>query len=221
MERAHSSQSLARRAADRVAGRLYVGDHRDECIGFRWICQGGSERRDLLPIEAVGTDTNAHERRRDANEQSGHGLLAIALPEPQVEVILVGPLVPTQADIAVDPEDRAQDARLDVDPRYKLVHPRRQPRHERLGGLDVKEIGEFGPAVAHVEQAVLAPVREILIEGRATRELVVSDVDLAAVSLLGAIHMVAMMDIVTTGQLDADGRARALVPQLMRGLLPR
>lgn len=85
----------------------------------------------------------------------------------------------------------------------------------------VKEIGEFGPAVAHVEQAVLAPVRELLIEGRATRELVVSDVDLAAVSLLGAIHMVAMMDIVTTGQLDADGRARALVPQLMRGLLPR
>ena len=85
----------------------------------------------------------------------------------------------------------------------------------------MKEIREFGPSVAHVEQAVLAPVRELLIEGRATRELVVSDVDLAAVSLLGAVHMVAMMDIVTTGQLDADGRARALVPQLMRGLLPR
>ena len=85
----------------------------------------------------------------------------------------------------------------------------------------VKEIHEFGPVVAHIEQAVLAPVRELLIEGRATRELVVPDVDLAAVSFLGAIHMVAMMDIVSTGKLDADGRARALVPQLMRGLLPR
>lgn len=85
----------------------------------------------------------------------------------------------------------------------------------------MREIHEFGPAAAPIDQAILGPVRELLIEGRATRELVVPDVDLAAVSLLGAIHMTAMMDIVTTGQLDADGRARALVPQLMRGLLPR
>ncbi len=85
----------------------------------------------------------------------------------------------------------------------------------------VREIQEHAMVMASIERAVFAPLRELLIQGRATRELVVADVQLATVALLGGLHLVAMMQIVTTGRFDADATARAIVPQLMRGLLPR
>lgn len=85
----------------------------------------------------------------------------------------------------------------------------------------LKAIDEFEGVVANAQRWVLSPLREILIEGRTTGELVVPDVDLAAVSLVGALNMVGMFQIVTTGTFDAETTAQALVPQLMRGLLPR
>ncbi|HZB02979.1 MAG TPA: hypothetical protein VE737_01505, partial [Actinomycetota bacterium] len=70
-------------------------------------------------------------------------------------------------------------------------------------------------------RAVVGPLRALLEEGRASGELVVEDADMAAVAFTGALNMAATSQIVTTGHLDAEATAKALVPQLIRGVLPR
>jgi AcrR family transcriptional regulator len=85
----------------------------------------------------------------------------------------------------------------------------------------VRGIDEHQSVMANMERAVLGPLRELLIEGRSSGTIVVRDIDLTAISLVGGLHLVAMMQIVTTGRLDADLVQRALVPQLLGGLLPR
>lgn len=85
----------------------------------------------------------------------------------------------------------------------------------------VAETGTFGAVAANVRRAVLAPLRTLLEAGVATGELVVADPDFTAVSLAGALNMAAISQIVTTGALDADATARALVPQLIRGVVAR
>jgi TetR/AcrR family transcriptional regulator len=85
----------------------------------------------------------------------------------------------------------------------------------------VTELGSFESVAGNVRRAVVAPLRALLEEGRASGELVVEDPDLAAVSFLAALNMAAISRILTTGGLDADATASAIVPQLVRGVLPR
>ena len=72
-----------------------------------------------------------------------------------------------------------------------------------------------------MDQAVMAPLREVLIEGKDDNHLVYGDVDTAAFAIMGALHMVSMTRLLQTGHLDADETAAAVVPQLINGLLPR
>jgi hypothetical protein len=72
--------------------------------------------------------------------------------------------------------------------------------------------------MANADRVMLAPLRELLIEGRATGELQVDDIELTATALMGALHFVGMMQITTTGKLDAEHVAKSLVPQLIKGL---
>ncbi len=85
----------------------------------------------------------------------------------------------------------------------------------------VKEAAKFGEVVNEAERVMLAPFRELLIEGKASGELTIEDVNTTAIALLGAVNMVAMFQLVQTGTLDVEVTAAALTPQLIRGLLPR
>jgi AcrR family transcriptional regulator len=84
--------------------------------------------------------------------------------------------------------------------------------------LAVRRSGNRGELMANADRVMLAPLRELLIEGRATGELQVDDIELTATALMGALHFVGMMQITTTGKLDAEHVAASLVPQLIKGL---
>ena len=43
----------------------------------------------------------------------------------------------------------------------------------------------------------------------------------AAVALIGAVNMVAMFQLVQTGEVNVEKTNRELIPQLVQGLLPR
>jgi len=85
----------------------------------------------------------------------------------------------------------------------------------------VKEAGKFESIVNDAERMMIAPFRELLIEGRATGELKVPDPSMTAISLLGAVNMVAMFQLVANGTLDVEGTAKTLIPQLLDGIVAR
>ena len=75
--------------------------------------------------------------------------------------------------------------------------------------------------MANMDRSVMAPFREVLIEGRGAGELSFTDVEVAADAIMGALHMVSMKALIMNGTLDAQETADAVVPQLINGLLPR
>lgn len=85
----------------------------------------------------------------------------------------------------------------------------------------IKEAGKFEDVVNGAERLMLAPFRELLIEGKASGELSIPDVNTTATALMGAVNMVAMFELVQTGTLNVDRANDALIPQLIQGLLPR
>lgn len=85
----------------------------------------------------------------------------------------------------------------------------------------VRDAGKYEDVVNGAERLMLAPFRELLIEGKATGELIIPDVTTAAIALMGAVNMVAMFQLVQTGTLNVEKTNAALIPQLIRGLLPR
>ena len=85
----------------------------------------------------------------------------------------------------------------------------------------IKEAGKFSDVVNGADRLMLAPLRELLIEGKATGELVITDVNTAAIALMGAVNMVAMFQLVQSGSVDVETSNRELIPQLVQGLLPR
>lgn len=83
----------------------------------------------------------------------------------------------------------------------------------------VKQAGDYSQVMASMDRIVMTPLRELLIEGRATGELNVPDPATTALAMMGAIHMVAMTHTVTQGSLDAAAVAPLVVPQLVNGVL--
>jgi AcrR family transcriptional regulator len=75
--------------------------------------------------------------------------------------------------------------------------------------------------VTSAEQAVFVPLRELLIEGRATGELAVDDLDVACAGIGGAVLLAAVRAYVTTGAIDADAVSTALIAELVEGLRAR
>ena len=84
-----------------------------------------------------------------------------------------------------------------------------------------KGLESFQSVMANAERWVMAPVREVLIEGRATGVFDVVDPALTAVALIGALVQVGMFQVVSTGSIDVAATAEALVPQLLRGVAAR
>jgi AcrR family transcriptional regulator len=85
----------------------------------------------------------------------------------------------------------------------------------------IKGADDHAEVMANMDRSVMAPFREVLIEGKATGELILTDVEMAADAIMGALHMVSMKSLLTTGAIDADELSDRVVPLLINGLLPR
>ncbi|MGI9610838.1 MAG: hypothetical protein ACR2NL_11165, partial [Acidimicrobiia bacterium] len=79
----------------------------------------------------------------------------------------------------------------------------------------------YTEVVNEAERVMLAPFRELLIEGKASGELSIHDVNTTSIALLGAVNMVAMFQLVQTGTIDVEATNAALIPPLIQGLVPR
>ena len=82
----------------------------------------------------------------------------------------------------------------------------------------VYQSATFEQVAAHLESVVLAPLRELLIEGRATGEFRVREADIVAVALLGALMQAASMRYARRGEIDAVALGDELLPILLEGL---
>jgi AcrR family transcriptional regulator len=71
------------------------------------------------------------------------------------------------------------------------------------------------------DQAVIAPLRELLIEARAVGNADVPDIDLTAAMVLGGITMAVIQRYSMTGEIDADALAAAVTAQVMNGVRVR
>lgn len=87
--------------------------------------------------------------------------------------------------------------------------------------IAVKRAGMMDDVMANADRVLITPIRELLIEGRATGEFAIPDINLAATALMGALSFVGMMHLTISGRLDADRVAEDLVPMLVNGLRTR
>jgi hypothetical protein len=85
----------------------------------------------------------------------------------------------------------------------------------------IKDAGKYESLVGDAERMMIAPFRELLIEGKATGELAIDDPNTSAIALIGAVNMVAMFQLVQSGTVDLEATTESLVPQLKEGVRPR
>lgn len=85
----------------------------------------------------------------------------------------------------------------------------------------VGDMEDHAQVMADMQVGLIFPAVGIINAGNGTGEFDVPDPQLAVIALMGALHNVATMDILTTGALDAEARAEAMVPLLLRALQPR
>ena len=76
----------------------------------------------------------------------------------------------------------------------------------------------FSEVAMKADVVMRQPLRDLLIEGRASGELQVEDLDLAVDAVLGAVGQVAMIRLQMHGELDADSLGDQLTPLLLTGL---
>jgi AcrR family transcriptional regulator len=82
------------------------------------------------------------------------------------------------------------------------------------------EAGEGGQLMVEIERTLMAPVRELLVEGHDAGELVVANPADATLALMGSVAIVSMFQT-ARGEFDAKTIAAWLVPQVLDGLCPR
>ncbi len=86
----------------------------------------------------------------------------------------------------------------------------------------VKRAGQFAEVATQADRVVMAPMRELLIEGRATGELAVPDVAVAALAISGAItNTTQMLLTMSDGPIDAELLGDRLAATLVDGLRAR
>lgn len=85
----------------------------------------------------------------------------------------------------------------------------------------VKRAGHYAEVAANADRVVMAPIRELLIEGRATGELAVPDVGVAAQAVAGAIMQATMTSFMSDEPVDAELLGDQLAATLVGGLRAR
>ncbi|MEA1903745.1 MAG: TetR/AcrR family transcriptional regulator C-terminal domain-containing protein, partial [Actinomycetota bacterium] len=84
-----------------------------------------------------------------------------------------------------------------------------------------KASGDHAEFLGNIDRTVMTPLRQALQDGADAGELVLGDVEVAAHATMGALHQVSIMRLILTGTLDPEEVADLVIPQLVRGLLPR
>ena len=87
--------------------------------------------------------------------------------------------------------------------------------------IAIRRQDDFSDVVLHADRTVSAPLRELLIEGRATGEFEFDDMDVVITGLGGAVMQVAMVEVLRSEEPDAEGVAEALAKGILRGLSAR
>ena len=82
----------------------------------------------------------------------------------------------------------------------------------------VLRMGNSEEVAGKLERVVLAPLRELLIEGKATGELNVSDPGLVAIALVGGLTQASSMQVMRGAEIDAQAIGDALIPMFLSGL---
>ena len=81
-----------------------------------------------------------------------------------------------------------------------------------------KGLENFQSVMANAERWVMAPMREVLVEGRATGAFEVADPALTAVAMMGALVQAGTYQVISNGGIDVDATVAALVPQMLKGV---
>ena len=85
----------------------------------------------------------------------------------------------------------------------------------------IKDAGKYEALIGDAERMMIAPFRELFIEGKATGEFAIDDPNISAIALIGAVNMVAMFQLVQSGTIDLEATTESLIPQLIEGVRPR
>ena len=75
--------------------------------------------------------------------------------------------------------------------------------------------------LASSERAILAPLRELLIEARAVGDADVADIDLTISSLMGGTNMAVLQRWALTGEVDPDDMSQHAVTLFLNGVRAR
>jgi TetR/AcrR family transcriptional regulator len=82
------------------------------------------------------------------------------------------------------------------------------------------DAGTGGQLMQEIEHTLMAPVRDLLIEGRESGEIAVADPTNTTPALMGAVAVVAMVHT-ARGDFDPEKIAAWLIPEILDGLKPR
>jgi len=85
----------------------------------------------------------------------------------------------------------------------------------------IGDIVDYNEVMVLMQSGIIAPAVAILEDGSASGDFDVADPPTTVLAIMGGMHMVATMDIVATGELDAEARSDVLVPMLLRAIEKR
>jgi AcrR family transcriptional regulator len=85
----------------------------------------------------------------------------------------------------------------------------------------IGDMVDYSVVMADMQVGLIAPAVSILEAGVASGEFDVPDPVTTVVAMTGGLHMVATMDILTSGELDAEARSDVMVPLFLRAIEKR
>jgi AcrR family transcriptional regulator len=109
-------------------------------------------------------------------------------------------------------------ARLHAVVRAQLAHLAANPAGAQLLLMNLGRAGRIGVIAAGIDAGFHVPVRRILADGVAAGELIDLDIDMTATAIYGAVTIVGIQALVTTGGLDVDRVADRLFPLFWSGV---
>jgi AcrR family transcriptional regulator len=118
---------------------------------------------------------------------------------------------------ALDVEGDTQ-TRLQAVMRAQLGHLAANPAAAQLLLMNLGRAGRLGVIASGLETGFQEPVRGILADGVDAGELLDMDVDVTATAMYGAVTIVGLRTLVTTGGIDADAVADHLFPVFWSGI---
>ena len=100
----------------------------------------------------------------------------------------------------------------------QLAHLAANPTASKMLLMNLGRAGRVGTIAMGIDEGFHAPVRRLLAEGVARRELADIDVDTAASAIYGAVTIVGLRSLLSTGRIDVDDTVHRLFPIFWSGL---